>query len=134
MNQATAAVKAEQGMVRIQAQTILPARPQRTALSFREEPTPTMAPVMVCVVDTGMPASEAKVSVMAPPVSAQKPPTGLILVSRQIAARDHEQPDDADGLLRIVGAMPEAVISGGEELQSAEPSIDAGRRCSSAQP
>ena len=75
-------MKAEQGMVRIHAQTMLPASPQRTAESLCAEPTPTMAPVMVWVVDTGMPASEAKVSVMAPPVSAQKPPTGLILVSR----------------------------------------------------
>jgi hypothetical protein len=44
------------------------------------EPTPTMAPVMVCVVDTGMPSAVARNSVSAPPVSAQKPPTGLSLV------------------------------------------------------
>jgi hypothetical protein len=43
------------GIVKIQAQTMLPATPQRTA-EARTEPTPTMAPVMVCVVDTGMPS------------------------------------------------------------------------------
>jgi hypothetical protein len=39
-----------------------------------------MAPVMVCVVDTGMPSAVARNSVIAPPVSAQKPPTGFSLV------------------------------------------------------
>jgi hypothetical protein len=43
-------------MVSTQAQTMLPARPQRTAENFCAEPTPTMAPVMVWVVDTGMPS------------------------------------------------------------------------------
>ena len=42
-------------MVRIQAQMIRPATPQRTARVPFVEPTPTMAPVMVCVVETGMP-------------------------------------------------------------------------------
>ena len=42
-------------MVKIHAHTMLPATPQRTADGWRTEPTPTMAPVMVCVVDTGMP-------------------------------------------------------------------------------
>jgi hypothetical protein len=42
-------------MVRTQASTICPATPQRTALIRFVEPTPTMEPVMVCVVLTGMP-------------------------------------------------------------------------------
>ncbi|SIK92744.1 Uncharacterised protein [Mycobacteroides abscessus subsp. abscessus] len=67
-------------MVSTQAQTILPARPQRTALNLRVVPTPTMAPVMVCVVDTGMPRIAARNRVKAPPDSAQNPPTGLSLV------------------------------------------------------
>lgn len=67
-------------MVRIHAQMMLPATPQRTALARCVEPTPTMAPVMVCVVDTGMPSVVARNKVSAPPVSAQKPPTGLSLV------------------------------------------------------
>ena len=59
---------------------MLPATPQRTALARCTEPTPTMAPVMVCVVETGIPIKVAINSVIAPPVSAQKPPTGLSLV------------------------------------------------------
>ena len=59
---------------------MLPATPQRTALARRTEPTPTMAPVMVWVVETGIPSAVAKNSVIAPPVSAQNPPTGLSLV------------------------------------------------------
>ena len=39
-----------------------------------------MAPVIVCVVETGMPSAVARNSVIAPPVSAQKPPTGFSLV------------------------------------------------------
>jgi hypothetical protein len=35
---------------------------------------------MVCVVDTGIPSAVAKNKVSAPPVSAQKPPTGFSLV------------------------------------------------------
>ena len=71
IHHATAAMKAEAGIVKIHAQTILPATPQRTADIFRDEPTPTIAPVMVCVVDTGIPNAVARKSVIAPPVSAQ---------------------------------------------------------------
>jgi hypothetical protein len=39
-------------------------------------PTPTIDPVMVCVVLTGMPKCEATRMIAPPPVSAQKPPTG----------------------------------------------------------
>ena len=42
-------------MVTIQAMTMLPATPQRTADERCAAPTPMMAPVMVCVVETGMP-------------------------------------------------------------------------------
>src|SRR4051812_1419831 len=70
------------GIVKIQAQTMLPATPQRTAEAPRTLPTPTMAPVIVCVVDTGTPSVDARNSVSAPPNSAQKPPTGLSLVMR----------------------------------------------------
>ena len=47
-------MSAEAGIVKIQAQTIRPATPQRTAENRWSEPTPMMAPVMVCVVLTGM--------------------------------------------------------------------------------
>ena len=53
-------MKAEQGMVSIQAQTMLPATPQRTARSRLAEPTPTIAPVIVCVVETGIPSPVAR--------------------------------------------------------------------------
>jgi hypothetical protein len=55
----------------------MPATPQRTAENFCAESTPTMAPVMVCGVDTGTPNPVARKSVVAPPVSAHKPPTGF---------------------------------------------------------
>src|SRR6478672_3787034 len=56
IHHAIAAMKAEAGIVKIQAQTMLPATPQRTADARRVDPTPTMAPVIVCVVDTGTPS------------------------------------------------------------------------------
>ena len=60
-----------------QAMTMLPAMPQRTADNRRAAPTPIIAPVIVWVVDTGMPSHVAAKSVIAPPVSAQKPCIGL---------------------------------------------------------
>lgn len=42
-------------MVNTQAQTIVPATPQRTALKRLSESIPIIAPVMVCVVLTGIP-------------------------------------------------------------------------------
>src|SRR5687768_10653687 len=59
------------GIVRTQAHTTRPAMPQRTADRRRVAPTPTIAPVMVCVVETGMPADEVKNSVAAAADSAQ---------------------------------------------------------------
>ena len=43
------------GLVSTHAHTIRPARPHRTADSRFVAPTPTIAPVIVCVVLTGMP-------------------------------------------------------------------------------
>ena len=51
--------------------------PQRTADTFLAAPTPMMQPVIVCVVDTGMPSSVAANSMIEPPVSAQKPCIGV---------------------------------------------------------
>ena len=45
-----------------------------------DAPTPMIDPVMVCVVDTGTPRYVALNSVIAPPVSAQKPCIGVSLV------------------------------------------------------
>ena len=67
---------AETGIVRTQAQSIFPATPQRTAVRRFVDPTPMIAPVMVWVVLTGMPATEAPMMATAAAVSAQKPPMG----------------------------------------------------------
>ena len=61
----------------IQAITIPCATLQRTAETRFAAPTPMMHPVMVCVVDTGMPSSVAANSMIEPPVSAQQPCIGL---------------------------------------------------------
>src|SRR5687767_13014450 len=60
-----------------QAITILLATFQRTADSLRAAPTPMIDPVIVCVVDTGMPSQVAPKSVIAPAVSAQHPCIGV---------------------------------------------------------
>lgn len=80
MPQTTAATHPDAGIVRIQAQTIFLATPQRTAEKPFNEPTPMMAPVTVCVVETGIPNSVANASVSALAVSEQKPLTGFNLV------------------------------------------------------
>src|SRR5579871_1443752 len=80
---ARADTAAAAGKVKIQAQTIRVATPQRTAERRFVAPTPTMAPVMVWVVLTGIPANAVAKRVMAPAVSAQNPPTGLSLVMRE---------------------------------------------------
>src|SRR5512143_1652258 len=80
------------GIVRIQAHTIRPATPQRTAENFRTDPVPTMAPVMVWVVDTGTPRCVARNNEAAPLVSAQKPPVGANFVMRMPIVRTIRQP------------------------------------------
>ena len=64
-------------MVSIQAQTISKATPHLTADNLFKEPIPNIAPVIVCVVLTGIPNPDAIKRVMAALVSAQKPSTGL---------------------------------------------------------
>lgn len=68
------------GIVKSHAHTIRPAMPHLTAESLRVAPTPTIAPVIVCVVETGIPVSVAPKRVAAPAVSAQNPPTGFNFV------------------------------------------------------
>src|SRR3954471_2892104 len=75
-----------------QAYTIELATFQRTAETRRAAPTPTMAPVMVWVVDTGTPRNVAANSVAAPPVSAQNPCIGVNLVIRKPMVRTMRQP------------------------------------------
>lgn len=81
---------ADMGMVRIHAHTIDPATPHRTAVSRCVVPTPMMAPVIVCVVLTGMPPSVAPMRDVAAAVSAEKPPMGrsfVILVPMVLTIR-----------------------------------------------
>ena len=79
-------------MVSTHAHTMRPATPHLTADMRRVEPTPTMAPVMVCVVETGMPAALAPNSASDPAVSAQNPPTGWSLVMFMPMVRTILQP------------------------------------------
>src|ERR1700755_2373839 len=83
---------AEAGIVMTQAYTIELATFQRTAETRRAAPTPTMAPVMVWVVDTGTPRKVAANSVAAPPVSAQNPCIGVSFVIRSPMVRTIRQP------------------------------------------
>ena len=61
----------------------------------RAAPTPTMAPVMVWVVETGIPMPVARNRVMAPPVSAQKPCCGLSRVIRDPMVWTMRQPPNS---------------------------------------
>src|SRR5262245_48357497 len=54
-----AAIAAAAGMVMIHAQTIRRVTPHFTAVTRRVAPTPMMAPVIVCVVLTGIPPQAA---------------------------------------------------------------------------
>ena len=65
------------------------------AESLVTAPTPTKAPVIVCVVETGMPRLVAANSVIAPPVSAQNPPTGFSFVMRRPIVRTMRQPPES---------------------------------------
>jgi hypothetical protein len=51
-----------------------------------------IAPVIVCVVDTGMPPSDAPMSVTAPANSAHEPLIGLSVVMRIPIVRTMRQP------------------------------------------
>src|SRR3954470_24125937 len=79
-------------MVTIQATRMPRATFQRTAETRRAAPTPMMAPVMVCVVETGTPSQVAMNRVAAPPVSAQNPCIGVSLVIRKPMVRTIRQP------------------------------------------
>src|SRR5664279_731715 len=77
-----AAMTAAEGIVRIQAVTMLRAIPQRTALIRSLVPTPMIAVEMTCVVDTGMPKCDAAMMIDAAVVSAAKPWTGSSFTTR----------------------------------------------------
>ena len=73
---------ADAGIVTIHAITMLPATAQRTADEPLVVPTPMIAPVIVCVVETGMPKCVAMNNVIEPAHSAANPPTGRSFVMR----------------------------------------------------
>ena len=68
------------------------ANPQRTAETRLDIPTPIIAPVIVCVVDTGMPSDVAINKAIAPEVCAQNPPDGRIRVMPMPIVRTMRQP------------------------------------------
>src|SRR6185312_16017278 len=107
----TAEMNADAGMVRIHAQTMRPATPQRTADSRLIEPTPMMAPVIVCVVLTGTPRWVAVKSEIAPAVSAANPPTGVSLVIRDPMVWMIRQPPDS--VPRAIAACAAMMIQKG---------------------
>src|SRR5436305_7907713 len=80
------------GSVITHATTTLLATFQRTAEVRRAAPTPTIAPVMVWVVETGMPRPVARNKVIDPAVSAHTPCTGASRVIREPIVRTIRQP------------------------------------------
>src|SRR4051812_50037573 len=89
-----AAKIAAAGIVRTQAQTMRPATRHFTADRRVVDPTPAIAPVIVWVVETGMPINVAPNKVQAPAVSAQNPPTGRSLVIFDPIVCTMRQPPD----------------------------------------
>ncbi len=74
------AIMAEIGMVITQAHIKGIVTPQRTADIRFVKPTPIIEPVMVCVVETGIPKCSVILSVTAAAVSALTPSNEVILV------------------------------------------------------
>src|SRR5215813_297562 len=85
-------MRADIGIVKTHAHTTLPAIPHRTADNLRVAPTPTIPPVIVCVVLTGIPPYVDIKIEAAPAVSAANPPTGLSLVIRDPIVCTMRQP------------------------------------------
>src|ERR1043165_3354667 len=83
------------GIVKIHAHTIRVATAHRMPRALVTEPTPMIAPVIVCVVDTGILRKVAVNSVIAPAISAQNPPTGLRCVSPMPMVLTIRQPPTA---------------------------------------
>ena len=77
-----AAIAADAGIVRSHAIAMLPATAHRTFDVPFVVPTPMIAPVIVCVVDTGIPKCVAMNNVIDPAASAANPPTGFNFVMR----------------------------------------------------
>lgn len=89
-----AAISADTGMVMIHAQIMLMVNPQRTAERRFVNPTPMIEPVVVCVVETGIPNFCVKNNVNAAAVSALTPSSGVILVILEPIVLTIRQPPD----------------------------------------
>ncbi len=70
-----------------------------------------IAPVMVCVVETGIPQTDAAMTVAAAPVSAQKPENGFSFVMRLPIVRTIRQPPVS--VPRPIAACAERMIHQG---------------------
>src|SRR6185295_12169446 len=86
---------AAQGIVNTHAQIMRVVIPHRTAENLFAAPTPTIAPVIVCVVETGIPAKVAPNKLMAAAVSAQNPPYGWSLVIFDPMVRTMRHPPES---------------------------------------
>src|SRR5205809_7722183 len=107
-----------------------PATPHRTAERRCAAPTPEIAPVIVWVVLTGMPKCDATNSVMAPLVSAQKPPNGRSLVRRWPIVLTMRQPPDM--VPSPIAAPPATPTHAGHEAPDVKwtaPIGDPGNHC-----
>ena len=88
------ATRALTGIVNIHAQIRLNVTPHRTADRRFVAPTPTIEPVSVWVVLTGIPKKMVRKIVSAPAVSAHTPSSGFTLVMRVPIVFTIRQPPD----------------------------------------
>ena len=91
-HEAAAPTTAAAGRVKLQASTIRPAIPQCTDASRRPAPAPKIEPVHTCVVDSGSPRWVEVRITAALVVSAVKPWTGWMSLTRLPRVRMIRQP------------------------------------------
>src|SRR5207244_9518140 len=114
---ASQAIRNPPGIVRTQAHTTCLATPHRTADSRCVVPTPTIAPVIVWVVETGIPAWAVKNNVAAAAVSALMPPTGWSFVMRAPSVWTIRHPPNA--VPRAIAASADSFTHHGTEASGA---------------
>jgi len=94
--------------------TTLLATFQRTADTLRAAPTPTIAPVIVCVVDTGIPShvrSKEGERTTCLCAKALHRPERDVELRAEMASSKEQSGNDAHGLLRVVATMAERMAS-----------------------
>src|SRR5690348_15803722 len=89
-----AATRAEAGRVRIQASTLLPATPQRTADSRLVAPTPLIAEVLVWVGEAGRPSGAVVQRTAVAEAAAASPCGGARWIARRPGVRMIRQPPE----------------------------------------